>query len=249
MLIKADAKQLEWRVAVYLSSDTIALAEILNNEDIHEKNRVLLGLPTRLIAKTFLFRLIYGGTCWAYAKDPEFTHVSSDPKFWQRVIDDFYAKYTGLARWHESIVEEAISNGYLTIPSGRRYDFQPYRDKQGDIKWPRTTILNYPVQGFSADLMTIARISAFKRLIKFSPKVLLVNTVHDDIEIDLDFTPDLCYNVCLTMEQVFRDVPMNFEKMYGVEFNVPLIGEISFGQNLKVMEEFHGNKGKEQFKG
>ena|SRR5258708_8109422 len=96
--------------------------------------------------------------------------------------------------------------------------------------------------------MMIARISTRKRLARFGDKVLLVNTVHDDLEIDLTNDPEVCYNVCLIMEQVFKDIPMNFEKMYGVEFSVPLEGEVSFGYNLKQMEEFHGNKGKEQFK-
>jgi hypothetical protein len=52
-----------------------------------------LDLPSRLIAKTFVFRLIYGGSAFSYANDPEFTGVSSDPDFWQSVIDEFYTKY------------------------------------------------------------------------------------------------------------------------------------------------------------
>ncbi len=145
MLIKADAKTLEWRVATYLSQDATALAEIIQGVDLHEENRKLLSLPTRLVAKTFIFRLIYGGTKWAYAKDPEFTHVSSDSEFWEEIINEFYSKYTGLAKWHRDIVEQAIRDGCITIPSGRKYLFSPYRDRRGDLVWPRTTILNYPV--------------------------------------------------------------------------------------------------------
>jgi DNA polymerase I-like protein with 3'-5' exonuclease and polymerase domains len=231
---------------VFLSQDTLALAEIQKGVDLHEENRKLLSLPTRLIAKTFLFRLIYGGSCWAYAADPEFTHVSTDPEYWQRVIDEFYGKYSGLARWHEGLVGRAVSDGSITIPSGRVYTFAPYRDKRGEVKWPRTTILNYPVQGFSADLMSIARISAYRRL-KGIENVLLCNTVHDDIEIDLDNDPELCYNISQIMIQVFKDIPKNFKKLYGIEFNVPLEGEVSFGHNLKDMKEFHLNKGVDQF--
>lgn len=238
---------LEWRVAAYLSQDAVAIKEIQDGVDLHEKNRQLLGLPSRLIAKTFLFRLIYGGTQWAYARDPEFTHVSTDPDYWEGIIQEFYGKYTQLAEWHESLVERAISDGCITVPSGRRYQFAPYRTKSGGWEWPRTTILNYPVQGFSADLMMIARISAKKRLARFGGSVLLVNTVHDDIELDVDNSPELCYNVSLTMEKVFEDVPRNFTKLYGVEFNVPLLGEISFGKNLKEMKEFNNGKGQEQF--
>lgn len=251
MLIKADAKQLEWRVAAFLSQDTVALAEINNNEDIHSNNQERFRLPSRLIAKTFIFRLIYGGSEYSYAKDPEFTHVSSDKRFWKRVIDEFYAKYTGMAEWHESLVRRAIADGHITVPSGRRFDYQPIRGFGGGLEWPRTTILNYPVQGFSADLMMIARVSARKRLAKFGSDVLMINTVHDDIELDcnnsLDKGNELCYNVCRVMEQVFQDIPKNFERLYEQEFNVPLVGELSYGHNLKEMVEFSAEAGKEQF--
>jgi DNA polymerase-1 len=239
MLIKADAKQLEWRVAAYLSQDTTALAEILDGKDIHEDNRKVLGLPSRLIAKTFLFRIIYGGTQFAFAKDPEFTSVSTDARFWERLIQEFYGKYRGLAQWHEDLVDGAISNGFVTIPSGRTFRYAPYRDKRGELKWPRTTILNYPVQGFSADLMTIARISAFKRIKSLGfQEVMLVNTVHDDIEIDCDNSPELIEVIGKTMMRVFEDIPRNFNKLYGIDFNVPLSGEVSVGQNLKEMIDF-----------
>ena len=56
MLIQVDAAQLEWRVAVELSKDPIGLQEILNKEDTHSKNQLALQLPSRLIAKIFLFR-------------------------------------------------------------------------------------------------------------------------------------------------------------------------------------------------
>jgi len=56
VLLACDASQLEWRTAVELSKDTVALSEILNGEDTHAKNQEAFGLPSRLIAKIFLFR-------------------------------------------------------------------------------------------------------------------------------------------------------------------------------------------------
>lgn len=236
MLIKCDAKQLEWRVAAYLSQDKIAVKEIFDGKDIHEDNRKMLNLPTRLIAKTFLFRLIYGGTQWSYAKDPEFVSVSRDPEFWERLIAEFYGKYTGLSKWHEDLVHRAISDGSITIPSGRTFRFAPYRNKRGELKWPRTTILNYPVQGFSADLMAIARVSAFNRVKKLGNKdVLLINTVHDSIELDCPNDPELIKVIGYLLKKVFEDIPSNFKRLYGIGFNVPMAGEISVGQNLKDM--------------
>lgn len=56
MLVKCDARQLEWRVAVALSEDKVGIQEILNKEDIHGNNQKAFVLPSRLIAKKYLFR-------------------------------------------------------------------------------------------------------------------------------------------------------------------------------------------------
>lgn len=99
--------------------------------------------------------------------------------------------------------------------------------------------------------MMIARVSAKKRLKKYGDRVLLVNTVHDDIEVDInvDKDYDLCYNVCTILEEVFKDIPSNFKKLYKEEFNVPLLGEVSFGPNLLNMKEFKNDRKEDQFHG
>jgi DNA polymerase I-like protein with 3'-5' exonuclease and polymerase domains len=96
--------------------------------------------------------LIYGGSAYSYANDPDFTSVSRDVKFWQRVIDEYYNKYQGIKKWHDSLLNTVKKQGYIEIPSGRFYEFKP-EFKHGDWKWPLTTIKNYPVQGFGADLV------------------------------------------------------------------------------------------------
>ena len=89
MLLQADAKQLEWVGATYLSQDKTALDEIWASVDQHADNQERFGLPSRLIAKTFVFRLIYGGSSYSYANDPNFRDIGNET-FWQNVIDEFY---------------------------------------------------------------------------------------------------------------------------------------------------------------
>ena len=163
MLLQADAKALEWVCASYLSQDKVAYDEIWNNIDQHTDNQNRLGLPSRLIAKTFVFRLIYGGSAYSYANDTNFTSVSNSESFWQDVIDEFYKKYKGLNQWHKEIVAKAMRDRKITMPTGRVYNYEP-EVKYGKVKWPRTRILNYPVQGLGADLMAIARVSLSNRL-------------------------------------------------------------------------------------
>jgi len=245
MLIKVDAKALEWRAAAYLSQDEVAIREIVEGVDAHENNQKMFGLPSRLIAKKYLFRLIYGGSAYSYSVDPDFDGVG-DLKFWEEVIERTYKKYSGLAKWHTTILRETIRNkGLLTIPTGRTFKFKQYPNYKGEMEWPRTQILNYPVQGFSADLMMIARISAHNRISRmpeYPERIKFFNTVHDDIQLDVDNDPELCYNICITLEQVFEDLPKNFEKVFKLPFNVPMAGEVSYGKNLLNLKKFDRNE-------
>jgi DNA polymerase I-like protein with 3'-5' exonuclease and polymerase domains len=229
MLIQADAKALEWVCATYLSQDETAIKEILDEIDQHTDNQTRFGLPSRLIAKTFVFRLIYGGSAYSYANDPDFKDIG-DESFWQNIIDEFYKKYSGLRKWHEQIFESAKRDRQLVMPTGRIYPFQS-EIKYGKEKWPRTQILNYPVQGLGADLMALARVSLRNRL-KDKEGILLVNTIHDSIVLDVNEQVADYKEVIRIVDSCFTDVPLNFKRMFGVEFNLPMRVECEFGKDL-----------------
>ena len=236
MLIEGDASALEWRCAAFLSQDETAIQEIWNNVDQHTDNQTRFGLPSRLIAKTFVFRLIYGGSAFSYAHDPNFSSVSKSEKYWQKVIDEFYSKYKGLHKWHIKLMQEATTTGMVKLPTGRIYQYQP-EDRRGDKVWPRTTILNYPVQGLGADLMSIARVSLFNRMRKLGyENAKLINTVHDSIIIDCDNSH--VDALAKTLLKVFEDIPQNFHKLFGVEFNLPMKGEVKVGKTWGDLEEY-----------
>lgn len=56
MIVNSDAKALEINCAAFLSQDSVLLEEIINKVDIHSVNQEVLKLPSRLIAKIFIFR-------------------------------------------------------------------------------------------------------------------------------------------------------------------------------------------------
>jgi DNA polymerase I-like protein with 3'-5' exonuclease and polymerase domains len=234
MLLQADAKQLEWVGATFLSQDEVAIDEILRGVDQHKDNQQRFGLPSRLVAKTFVFRLIYGGSAYSYANDHNFSSIGNEA-FWQNVIDQFYEKYAGLKLWHEELMNIAMRDGMLTMPTGRFYKFQP-EISYGKVKFPRTKILNYPVQGLGADLMAIARVSLRNRLMN-KQGVYMINTVHDSII--LDFNPKVWDNTQLVklVTDCFNDVPANFKKLFGTEFNLPMRVQCDIGPDWGNMEE------------
>lgn len=238
MIVSVDAKALEWLVCAYLSGDIVAHEEITNEVDQHTENQLRFGLPSRLIAKTFVFRLIYGGSAYSYANDPDFTPVSRSEKFWQKVIDEFYTKYSGIAKWHTALMSEATTSGKLRMPTGRFFSYHSTQ-RNGDLVWPRTTILNYPVQGTAADLMSIARVSFHKRFKAAGFVGQEISTIHDSIVVDVP--NEEVEAVCKLFEEVFRDIPLNYKRIFGVDFPLPTRCEVSYGPNKLDLTTYTGN--------
>jgi DNA polymerase-1 len=238
MLLQCDASALEIRVAAYLSQDEVLINEIVSGLDLHTDNQEKFGLPSRLIAKILNFRILYGGNEFSFANDPDFTSISKSKAYWKDVVDAYYDKYRGIGAWHTKIIREVVETNKLVAPTGREYYFQKFGGQYKD-----TQIKNYAVQGTGADLMALARVSAHNRLKKlgYGDKCLLVNTVHDSII--LDFDTRYCDLTVLSslFHSVFKDLPSNFEKMFGVEFNVPMACEIQYGNNWSDMEVYAQN--------
>jgi len=205
--------------------------------DQHSDNQKRLGLPSRLISKIFLFRLIFGGTAYAYSADPDFADVGWNAKKWQSAIDAFYEKYGGLYKWHTNLLNEVMCSPehQLVMPTGRTYCYEPYL-KRGEWIWPRTQVLNYPVQGLGADLMTLARVLLSRH--ELPSDVKLISTVHDSILID---TPSKYVdNVCEALYNTWNEIPSEFERRFGVPFNLPMRCEIQVGKDWGNMEDYKG---------
>jgi DNA polymerase-1 len=231
MIVSVDAAQLEWRVAVELSKDEVALSEILRGEDTHDLNRVAFSLPSRLIAKIYLFRTIFRGSGWSFANDNDFMHVSDDPAFWDAVNEKFFKKYYGLDKQHKVWADIVMSGGLLEGPLGRKWKIELGRDRYGNIKIPWTTLTNYPVQGTGADIMSIARVSMRNKIRRYKLPVDLIHTVHDDIKIDCE--SKYVKDVVELYHQTFDDLPRNIKKMFDYEWKVPLKCECKTGMVMK----------------
>jgi DNA polymerase I-like protein with 3'-5' exonuclease and polymerase domains len=231
LLINADVSGLEVVVAAELSQDKVLCQEVRERQNIHLNNQTAFGLPSRLIAKIFKFRLIYGGSAYSYANDSDFMAVSADQKYWQNVIDEYYKKYSGIKLWHDQIIRDAQKDGRLTIPSGRFFPIVPDYTKRDP--WPLTVIKNYPVQGFGADLVMLARLEARKKLIEADIEALLISTIHDSIVADCP--KKNAEQVGKILFESIKAVPALCKQVFGYEFSLPLTSEVQWGMNKKEM--------------
>lgn len=239
MLINVDVKSLEIVVAAELANDLVLKQEIIDKVDIHDRNRIAFrlgeGKPGRLVSKVLSFRILYGGSGYSFSKDPDFTRVSTSAKYWDGVIQEWYGKYKGIAAWHTKLLADVKKDGYITTPSGRFYEFKP-EFKHGDWEWPLTMIKNYPVQGYGADLVMLARIEAFRLLKEAGLTFLMVGTIHDSIVVD---TPEANLDrVATILRQAVENVPRLCKEKFGYAFSLPLTCEVQYGPNKLDMVEY-----------
>jgi DNA polymerase-1 len=236
MLIQCDASQLEWRTLLELAKDEVGISEILQGEDTHAKNQEAFELPSRLIAKIFLFRTIYRGSGWSFANDPDFMHVSTSPDFWDEMNEKFYRKYQGIDRTHQRWKDTVMGGKAIVGPFGRSWSCPPKRNYRGELKVPWTTLTNYPVQGTGADVMMLARIMAKKRIKDAGISCDFISTVHDSIVLDChvgDLEP-----LQKIFDSVFSDLPSRIRTIFGYDWTVPMACESKYGPDMKNMEKF-----------
>lgn len=241
-IVNVDAKSLEqvWCTYLFLSQDKTGIEEwhnVVNDPskfDIHKDNQTKFNLPSRLIAKVFLFRWIYRGPAFAYCHDPDFASVSKSQSFWQDVIDQYYSKYKGLYATHMEYLQTVNKTGKLRSPLGREYEFKKYKKGQS-TEYSEYEITNYPNQGLGADVMAVARVSAAGRFEKYKLKSKLNSTIHDSITADC---PDSeVETVKEIFTGVFTDLPKNIERAFNIKWDLPMLGEVSVGPNLKDLVE------------
>lgn len=259
MLINADVKSLEVFVAADRYQDHTLREELLNKLDLHSLNQERFKLPDRVTAKRFIFKLLYGATAYGYSVDSDFIDVGYSEKKWQGVIDEFYNKYTGIAKGHNRDIQFAKENGYLTVPSGRYYNYQPERKHYG-FKWPLTKIKNYPIQGFGADLVMLARIEFWQQLQESGFEAKFIQTIHDSLVVDVDCSqeqgrsrlapnksgaldndPETCYNISMLLRNAIEKVPELCKREFDYDFSLPIWCEIQQGMNKADMSEVKFN--------
>lgn len=218
-LCDPDAAQLEYRTAVFLAQDKAGMEDIKNGVDAHKVTADIIGC-SRQVAKAHTFKPLYGGSSGTQAE--------------QKYYKFFLKKHQDIAEWHDRLIEEAISNKRITLPSGRQYDFPHCKRTPWGCTF-QTQIKNYPVQGFAtADIIPIVAIEVYRLLKLHECKSLMCLTTHDDIVVDMhpeefDSVPKLIYNG-------FNRVVMSLKERYNIDFNVPLSVEIKAGPNLMEME-------------
>lgn len=214
-VLEADYSQLEFRVAGFLASDPQVYHDVENKVDVHTVTAEIIGC-SRQNAKAHTFKPLYGGTTGTPDQ--------------QRYYRAFKEKYAGVTAWHDKLQKDAVTKGYVSLPSGREYAFPGTTWTEWGTATNRTSICNYPVQGFATgDLLPIALVYLHKSMKKANIKSLICNTVHDSIVLDVyPGEEDTCIKL---VAEAMLSLPEECQRRYGVHYDMPIGLEIKMGPN------------------
>jgi len=234
LILVVDLSQLEWRVAAWLSQDRVAMQEILDGVDCHLDNAIKFfgDAKYRQDAKIMTFRLLYGGTAYAFYMDPKMPDFTL--KRWNEIETEYGQKYMGLMNWQQSnITKVGQDNGLLYSPLGRIYKIPKEEHKKYPGTWvfKETCIKNYPVQGTATgDIVPLAMHVIWKRM-GLTPYDFMssnwMGQVHDSILYDT--MPHEVQPLAKLAITAFEDLPEIISSYFDVNFNLPMTGEAEWG--------------------
>ena len=165
LLLSCDYSQIELRVLAHFSGDASLCEAFRNNEDIHIRvaSEVFGVKPEevdadqRRAAKAVNFGVIYGQSAFGLSKA-----LGIDQKEAQKFIDGYFATYSSIRQYLESVLEGCLEKGYVTTMFGRRRYFAPgtiRSERKGSLTTPERMAINTVIQGTAADLMKQAMVA------------------------------------------------------------------------------------------
>ncbi len=185
LLAAADYSQIELRLLAHVSRDKELRHAFEKDEDIHTATATAIfqvkpkdvTAEQRRAAKTINFSVVYGVSAYGLSQSLEIGPAEA-----QAYIDAFYAKYSGVRKYFDKILEEARKNGCVTTLLGRRRYLPEINDKNFQMRgFAERTAINTPLQGTAADLIKRAMIDIHHDLKKKKMKTRMLIQVHDEL--------------------------------------------------------------------
>jgi len=222
--LSADYSQIELRVLAHLSHDKVLEKAFRENLDVHSYTASLVydvdlkdvTPKMRSMAKTVNFSVIYGVSAFGLSRD---LHISI--KEAKEFIDNYFKRYPEVKAYIDMMIKEAKAEGYVkTLFGRRRYIPQIKSSNIQQVNFGKRIAINMPVQGTASDLMKIAMINIYHKLINKSMKSKMVLQIHDELIFEVENND---------IEQLKKMVKDEMENV--VKLDVPIIADLSIGKN------------------
>jgi len=184
-LLTADYSQIEMRIMAHLSADPGLIEAFNAGEDLHNYvgSRIYGVDPSKVDSamrskvKAMSYGLVYGLSEFGLARQLKISKAEA-----KQLMLDYFARFGGVKRYLDNVVQRAKVDGYTETVFGRRRPFADLNSKVFQVREnARRAALNAPIQGTAADIMKLAMIEADRRLVREALKSRLLLQVHDEL--------------------------------------------------------------------
>lgn len=188
LLIDADYSQIELRLLACVSEDERMIQAFRQGDDIHAITASqVFGVPLaevtpelRKRAKAVNFGIVYGIGDFSLAADIGVSRYEA-----REYIENYFAKYPGVAAYMKRIKAEAKSNGYVTTLFGRRRYIPELNSSNAMMRaFGERVAMNSPIQGTAADIIKLAMINTARALAESNLDARLILQVHDELIVE-----------------------------------------------------------------
>jgi DNA polymerase-1 len=223
-LVSLDYSQLELRLAAHIAHDETMIEAFRAGEDIHTRTASeVFGVAPAAVtkdmrrqAKVLNFGILYGMGVLGFARA---AGVGRDQA--KRFIEEYFARFPGIAKYMERTKQEAYEQGYVTTLLGRRRPLPDITSRIPQLAASAERMaINHPIQGTEADLVKSAMLAVDKHIRenKLGDHVRMLLQVHDELvmEIRTSEVPAITEAIRKTMEHIYRlDVPLTVDAKIG----------------------------------
>jgi DNA polymerase-1 len=231
VLLSADYSQIDLRVLAHVSKDPALCEAFRRGGDIHTATAreifgVAEGQPVtgdqRRVAKTVNFGIVYGQTAYGLS-----AQLGIDVTEAKEYIDRYFARYAGVQKWIQHILQEARRDGFVTTLLNRiRYLPEINASNAAVRSFAERTAMNTPIQGTSADIIKVAMGTVDRLIREKAWKTRMLVQVHDELLFEVP-EPELD-----------RAAPLIRQKMEeALALDVPLVVDLKKGVNWTEMEK------------
>lgn len=224
VLLAADYSQIELRIIASLSEDEHLCDAFRAGEDIHlataakiyGMDKSEISKEQRANVKSVNFGIIYGISSFGLAQQ-----LGVSRKEASDLIEQYFESYPRVKQYIESCKENAKEKGYAQSMCGRRRYLKDINSLNGNLRaFAERNAVNMPVQASSADMIKLAMIGIYRRMLSEGLQSKMIMQVHDELVFDV-YKPEL-----EQMRLIVKEEMVNALKL-----NIPIVVEMNSGEN------------------
>ncbi|WP_300380771.1 DNA polymerase I [Clostridium sp.] len=185
ILLSCDYSQIELRILADMSKDENMIDGFKNHSDIHTKTASeVFKIPVdevtsvmRSRAKAVNFGIVYGISDFSLSQDLHITKKEAS-----EYMEIYFDRYPRIKEFLDNTIKDVKEKGYaLTVLNRRRFIPELKASNKIVKALGERLAMNAPIQGSAADIIKLAMVNVYNKLIEKNLKSRMILQVHDEL--------------------------------------------------------------------